>query len=327
MSASPPLPGTPVRLLPLAPAPFAVCLLRREAAGAAPAAPAAKAGRATQAVTPGKDPFLRAGREDDGSRAYAALLTSDTGAVLAPLVVELPSGEGEEPVFPGEEPPSNTAVEAAWEAARRDLLRLLAEPDCFPELVLPVAADGEPPFLPPLFFCPAADRLFPIPCPRCLGALRTCRDEARLAAAGLPSYGATTARFLHCRACAGDPDASPRFWAGSVAEARGLGEAVGSLDDLRRELAAAGRKGGDPRLPDTPPAGWIAWNVHDSPYLVTRMASLRLDAFLERLGGSLPESTRPGEPKEPEAPGLLFAAEGSGIDAVEVLALKLAAFL
>jgi hypothetical protein len=314
MSTALKLPGIPVRLLPLAPAPFAVCLLRRAKAK----------GTARDA-----DPFLRtsdAGNTGD-LRAYPAILTSETGAVLAPLLVELPSLDGEEAVFPGEEPPTSVAIEADWAAARRDLQRLLAEPDHFPELVLPGAAteaEGEPPFLPPLFFCPTAGRLFPIPCPRCGGTLHTCRDEARLAAAGLPSHSATSARFLACPDCAGkeEESAGPRFWAATPAEARGLGEAVGSLDDLRRELAVAPPPEGSEaalRMPDTPPADWIAWNVQDSPYLVTRMAPLSLDVFLERLGG--------GREEEGEEPGLLFAAEGSGIDAVEVLALKLAAFL
>ncbi len=311
---APPLPpsSSRVRLLPLGSAPFAVQLLRAEGGEA------------------GADPFLRAAGRDAGVRAYLAVLASETGAVLDRLVVELPGDEPGEPAFPDEEPPSNLAVEAEWAATRQDLLKLLAAPAQFPELIAPAEA-GEAGLLPPTLFCATSGKLFRIPCPSCFGPLRTCRDDTRLAAAGLPLYSATSARFLVCPACA-EPS---KFWVGTAAEARGLKD-VGTLEDLRREYEAALERA-DPARTDlpppasvaatgkkgaAPPPGWTVFNLHDAPYLVTRMAPVGFDDFIARLGGG-------GEPASAGdgGPGLLFAAEGSGIDAIEILALKLTAFL
>ena len=283
------------------------------------------------------------------------MLASETGAVLDRVVIELPGDEPGEVSFPEEEPLSNAATEAEWAAAHHDLLRLLAAPAQFPELMAP----GAPGVLPPALFCATSGRLFPIPCPRCFGPLRTCREDALLAVAGLPLYSATAARFLYCPS--GHPKEegdSPRFWAGTEAEARGL-ERVGTLEDLRREYGAAlerareeklplrledlpcatcpqpghcgatppaaapaSRKGAAAAAPAAPASGWTVFNLHDSPFLVTRLAPVAFDDFLARLGAG---GGAAGAVEE--GPGFLFAAEGSGIDAVEVLALKLAAFL
>ena len=275
--------GAPVRLLPLDASPFGVYLLRGS----------------------GSDPFEQAGTEPGRTRTYLGELRSDTGAVLDRLIIKLPGGEREEALFPGDEPLSNGELEAQWAAVHADLLRLVGAADGLPELVLPPAGpEGQPPLLPPLFFCPAAGRLFPIPCPRCGGALHTCRDDALLTAAGLPPYSTTSARFLACPSCG-----EPQFWTGTPDEARGL-PATGSLDDLRAALKSG----------DTPPAGWTVFNLHDEPYLITRMAPVPFDDFVARLGGG-------AEGDEQAGAGTLFAAEGSGVDAVEILTLKLAAFL
>lgn len=281
----PPPDSAPVRLLPLDASPFGVFLLRGS----------------------GSEPFLRAGTEPGRTRTYLAELRSDTGAVLDRLIVKLPGSEREEALFPGDEPLSNGELEAQWAAAHADLLRLVGTADGLPELVLPPAGpEGRPPFLPPLFFCPTAGRLFPIPCPRCGGALHTCRDDALLTAAGLPPYTTTSARFLACPSCGVPEGEGPQLWAGTAEEARGL-PAVRSLDELRVALKST----------DTPPAGWTVFNLHDEPYLITRMAPVPFDDFVARLGGGA----------EGEEAGTLFAAEGSGVDAVEILTLKLAAFL
>jgi hypothetical protein len=295
--------GTPVRLLPLDASPFAVYLLH---------------------------PFASAGTEPGRTRTWLAQLRSATGAVVDRLVLKLPGEEREEALFPGDEPLSNGEMEEEWARLHADLLRLVGSSDGLPELVLPAAGpDGQPPLLPPLFFCPKAHRIFPIPCPRCFGSLHTCRDDARLTAAGLPPYSTTAARFLACPDCAGKgagqgagpegEDEGPRFWAGTAQEARGL-PATASLDDLRRALDAARKKsGGDSGLPSTPAAGWTVFNLHDEPYLITRLAPVPFDDFVARLGG--------GGGEEAASTGLLFATEGSGVDAVEILTLKLAAFL
>lgn len=296
--------GAPVRLLPLDAAPFGVYLMRG-GAGAG-------------------EPFVRAGTEPGRTRTWLAELRSDTGAVLDRLVLKLPGGEREEALFPGDDLVSNGELEAEWAALHADLLRLVGAAGGLPELVLPATGpDGRPPLLPPLFFCPTAGRLFPIPCPRCGGALQTCRDDALLTAAGLPPYTTTAARFLACPACPEQAEPKegdgPRFWTGTPEEARGL-PAAGSLDDLRRALKDARKRPGG--CPDTPAAGWIVFNLHDEPFLITRMAPVPFDDFVARLGGAGEEGQ-----EESAGAGTLFAAEGSGIDVVEILTLKLAAFL
>ena len=330
MAVSPPSPGSRVRLLPLEPAPFAVHLLLAEG------------------VEAGADPFLRAAGRDAGTRAYLGVLAGETGAILDRVVIELPGDDPGEAAFPEEPPLSNRAVDEAWATAHRDLVRLLAAPAQFPELVAP----GAPALLPPTLYCATSGRLFRIPCPRCFAALRTCRDDSLLALAGLPLYSITAARFLHCPACDvadSAPEGEPRFWVGTEAEARGL-EGVGTLEQLQREYGAAleraraanpalrleelppsaasapppapaGRKGAAAPAPGVGASGWRVLNLYDSPFLVTRLAPVAFDDLLVRLGAGTKGEARP------EGPGFLFAAEGSGIDAVEVLALKLAAFL
>jgi hypothetical protein len=316
-----------VRLLPLGAAPFAVHLLLAE---------------------PGGETFQRAAGRDAGVRAYLGVLAAETGAVIDRVVIELPGDDAGEPSFPEEEPAANGAIEAEWAAAHQDLVRLLAAPAQFPELLAPAA----PGLLPPTLFC--AGRLFRIPCPRCFAPLRTCREDALLAAAGLPLFSSTAAKFLYCPVCHPNEEGEgARFWVGSEAEARGL-ERVVTLEDLRRDYGAAleraraeklplrldelppttstpaaapapappaGRKGAAPAAP-SPASGWTVFNLHDAPFLVTRLAPVAFDDFIARLGAG-GEAAEGGE----ASPGFLFAAEGSGIDAVEVLALKMAAFL
>jgi hypothetical protein len=327
-----------VRLLPLGSAPFAVYLLRAE----------------PRTESNSESPFQRAGGRDAGVRAYLGVLAGETGAAIDRVVIELPGDDAGEPSFPEEEPAANSVIEAEWATAHQDLLRLLAAPAQFPELVAPAT----PGLLPPTIFCATSGRLFRIPCPRCFGALRTCREDALLAAAGLPLFSATAAKFLYCPACHPKEEGEgPRFWVGGEAEARGL-ERVGTLEDLRRDYGVALEKARAEKLPlrldelpcatcprpghcgATPPApaaptgrkataatpivsapGWTVFNLHDAPFLVTRQAPVAFDDFVARLGAG--GETAEGVP----SPGFLFAAEGSGIDAVEVLALKLAAFL
>ncbi len=322
--------ATTIQLLPFSPAAFAVRLVL--------------AGEGSDGEI-----FARVGGETTGARSYLALLMSETGVVLDRLVLQLPV-ESAASHFPGEEAASPAVVEAKWAAAREDLRKLREAPRYFPLLVLPAAAEDAavPPRLPPCFYCPAAERFFAMPCPRCLRPLSGCRDDAVLAQAGLPLYSASTSRFLHCPACLSGGEAPRFFTAAPVAD--DLAEkGVGGIDALRGELAQTleGRaaKGAPPaagvRLPCVacPQAGpclgagvkgkrakagtarWIVFNAFDSPYLITRLAPVPFDRFVELLGG------RPGGLDPPVGPGYLFAAEGSGIDAVEVLALKLVLFV
>ena len=331
-----------MRLLPLAASPFTLCLLtalRQDPAPAQGAGPAVA------------DPFLHAAWEPAGTRAYLAELRSDTGVDLGHLVLKLPAAESAGALFPGEEAPANPAVEARWDAERRDLERLLPAAAYCAELVLPAAGGAAPMRLPPTLYCEVPGRFFRIPCPRCLSPLLTCRDDALLAASGMPLFSASAVCLLHCPDCLGQ-GREPSFYTAEEVPPAGLAAAgVAGLRELRARLAATleERRGDAPAaealpcltcpeaagcLASGPPtaaarkgrpgaaAGASRWSVFipaDAPYLVTRVPPIPVDAFFDLLGG---REAREGEPA-----GTLFAAEGSGIDAVEVLTLKLAAFV
>ena len=336
------MPQSTVRLFPLSPAPFAVHLVLTDApAGATDVGP-----------------FVRLSGEFAGDRAYLAVLVAASGAEVQRLVLKLPAEDirGDD----DESPPSAAVIETRWHAAHRDLLRLRASARYFPALLLPAInpAQDAPELLPPTIFCTVHRHFFRIPCPRCFAALRTCRDDALLARHGLPLYSLGATRLLFCPAChaAGADD---RFFATSRAEAAGLADrGVLDLAALRRELAEAvedARKSGTRHpSPDIYPcatgedagsclglrdggkgrsrtqvgeAAWMPLNLHDTPYLLLAHAPSSYDSFADLLGGRLPPT---GEAPADGSGGrgyLCHQAEGSGVDAVEVFALKMALFL
>ena len=187
-----------------------------------------------------------------------------------------------------------------------------------------------------MVYCPSRKRLFTIPSPRSLKPLVTCRDDELLAASGLPLYSAGHTALLY------DPDVAegeePRFYvAAGQAPAKLADKGVRGLAELREELAKAlggkvsrvGRPGIDPRDFPNPSARAEAWWVftdRDTPYLVTRRATAGFDRFVDYLGGRSFDSSPKGTDEPPSGDGYLFAAEGSGLDAVEVLMLKLVLF-
>ncbi len=311
---------TTIPFLPLSPLGFSVHLVLAEAGA-------------------GGDPFVRVADQQPGERRYPALLKSETGTVVARLMLQLP-GEEPDPLLDEAGEVAGPVTEARWDAARRDLEALSAAPRHFPGLVLPAAGErpAVPAVLPPTFFCPVPGALFPVPCPGCLGPLRTCRDDAVLARAELPLHAVSSRRFLHCPGCRAGGGA-PRFFSGQERVPEELREkGVGGLDDLRRELAAALDRREPAATPpehlpcaSCPQAGpclgagdaaprWVPFNPHDSPYLLTHPHHGSFEGLLDRLGG------RPLEGDRSPDLGLLFSPAGSGVDAVEVLALKLAAF-
>ncbi len=293
----------------------------------------------------GGEPFVRVADPQPGERRYEALLKSETGAVVARLLLQLPAEEPQ-PLLDEEGEVAGPVTEARWGAARRDLEALAASPRHFPGLILPAGGEtpAMPALLPPAFFCPVPGAIFPIPCPGCLGPLATCRDDALLAQARLPLYSVSSRRFLHCPGCHAAGEATPYFSLEESVPEELRARGVGGLADLRQQLAAAldGRPpaaggehlpcascpeagaclgaGGGPEPGAAPAPRWVPFNPHDTPFLLTRPHHVSFEGLLDRLGG------RPtGGDRSPDL-GLLFSPAGSGVDAVEVLALKLAAF-
>ena len=140
------------------------------------------------------DPFERVGRQTLWSRRVRAAVVSATGAVLEECVLHIPSENVTDS--------SGAEVDRRWASLQEMLIRVRSggAQGNFPELVLPAA--GAPETLPPLVYCSVPGDFFEIPCPSCLGPLRTCRDDAFLARFELPLYSSGSSHFLICPQCA-----------------------------------------------------------------------------------------------------------------------------
>ncbi len=305
-------------VLPLHPAPFAGHLIFAE-------------------ETVGGDPFARAAGGDGERRAYLAELQSAAGAVSDSLLLELPAVAAADAAS-GRAPPTNLAVESRWARQADDLRRLGEASRHVCQLLLPAPAGGPAPKLPPMVFCPTRRRLYAIPCPRTLEPLTTCRDDDLLGRAGLPLYSTTRVALLHHPAAesARQRTGATRFYVASETPPPELAErGVLGLGQLRAELAATLERAaaeGKPIDPEELPAvasadgetaSWWVFTDRDTPYLLTRRAEFSFDRFADHLAG---RSADPAAGEKPEAAGYLFAAEGSGLDAVEILTLKLSLF-
>jgi len=137
------------------------------------------------------DPFVTV---HDGrfARILLAELVGADGLALTQFAWKLRADVVAENVVPGRQPPSNAELDRVWQQERAELLRVHS-----PHVVAPVAV---PPALtqsPPVFFCRRVDTYFHPVCPETGALLSVCRDDAALAAAGLPAYGDDTVRYLH----------------------------------------------------------------------------------------------------------------------------------
>jgi hypothetical protein len=318
-----------IRLLPLDPAPFSLCLVRRSGDG--------------------KDGEWRAGPQGDGSRSFEAVLVSETGAVIDQGLLTLTSDDDSGVPFPElEQPLTNAARDQRWQALRSTLEALGQQPRFFPELLLPAADGVAGAELGPLVFCPVPHRLFPIPCPECFTALRTCRVDSLLVKQGLPPYSSSSRRLLYCAGCTAESGVARFYDSCSTDETETAADRVLGLPALFQSLAAvltkAQAKGGLPSArtlpcttcpqsskclgdgtapPDRRHVRWELLTAHDTPYVLTRNVPLTLEQFVQITGGRPAAEVLPDE----SAISLVYAPEGSGIDAVEALSLRVSAFV
>lgn len=330
---------TPV--LPISPAPFAVHLALAEPA------------------TSG-DPFIRLDGAGGNTRTYLGSLRSAAGAEVAPVVVQLPPRQ-----IDREKAPTLRRIEQQWSRRRDDQRRLAGvAPELFPQQLLPGESNDPGHGLEPLLYCHTRQRLFPILDPRSLRPLHTCRDDKLLVGRSLPPSATGVFPLLVDPEASEDP--ARFYLAAETVPAELAQQGVMGLAELRTELAATlaekirTEPGFDPsRYPATEPSPdaddsasgppWFVLTEYDSPYLVSRCEPWDFDAFVDYLGGrEITTATGPaassrgkrgskgGKGKgassrfqigsEGAAGGYLFATEGSGLDAVEVLLLKLALF-
>jgi len=325
-----------VRLLPLSASPFSLQVVISGAQG---------------------DPFVSLSGEEDFARVYLAAVKGDRDSLLEFCALKLLRNAYPSPELHDASAQSNPAVAERFQLERERTRGLRRAARFFPRLLSPdTQEEKEAGWLPPLLFCRSEKRFFTPPCPRCAAPLQTCREDALLARARLPLYSSSLERFLFCASCAGEEGVSS-FYAYQV-PAEAPEDSVASATDLFRHLGealaqkllasfpceecreAAGRaeSSGRPFWEGR----WAPLNFYDSPYLVTGLG-LDLDRFCDLLGNR-PEEPAAGEERvaaatgsarlrhpllleEPDEGGrFLFDAASSGLDAVEVLYLKLTAF-
>ncbi|HPW55785.1 MAG: hypothetical protein KA072_11130 [Thermoanaerobaculaceae bacterium] len=300
--------------------------------------------------------FVRLIGDSPRTRCLRGALVSASGSVITPVVVKLRQEEAAEGFFPEDELEGlDASRDEWWVRTLADLALLQGDTSCFPELLLPAPDCSPLPTVPPLLFCTLLRRLFAVFCPTCLGPLRSYRAGTAPAAAGLPLSAGTEQRYLSCPQCRQE-GRETRLWAVSPPVEATSGEVAGSFEDLQRAWAEAATRfasgtghegpappclrcamsatclGGAPggeatgRRRAKGAASQPLWNLFsstESPYIVTRLVPASLEAFADRLGGR-PDTAIPGLP---DAGGFIFGDAGSGLDAVEILTLKLSLFL
>ena len=292
-------------------------------------------------------PFERASRQTPDIRSFKAFVQSEAGTLLEEMLLCLPSETLENS--------SGAEMERRWKGLRQRLRKAregMAE-DAFLELVLP--GDDDPGLIPPLVYCKLPARFFSLPCPLCFAPLETCRDDNFLAGAGLPLYSTSRERILVC------PDCMSRLSRPTVIDPRGTStlHADGALilnaaeyfQELATELQGehvspeAGRfecghcperrqcwgweDGGEVVLEmkgleivSSASEGpqWQVLTTHTVPYLLLRPDTVSFESFLYLLGSGQARKEA-GEDSR-----LLFSFDDSGLDAVEILTLRLIAF-
>ena len=301
-------PRTTHPLLPLEEAPFAVHLVRSERAS-------------------DFEHFVRLGGDTSDSRSYLAELRSAAGVLLESLVLRVP-----ETFNQALDPASALEVDQTWRKRHTDLKRFAAESEYFPQLVLPAEPEA-PHFLPPMIYCKERQRFFAIPCPETLVPLTTCRDNELLAKHQLPLYSVSPRGLLVHPETESRDDVVLRFYVASeevppeLAErgVLGLRELRGELGKTLDRMEAEGKGVERSTLPATASEDpWWVFTDRDSPYLITPFYPYTFDRFADFLGGRPTDGLEAKD--SPGGEGFLFALEGSGLDAVEILLLKMIFF-
>lgn len=316
----------------------------------------------------GAGPFVTLSEEDEFSRVLLGVIKGDAGSVIDFCAIKVPRNVYRPSPLHETSPWTNPAVEERWSLEADRLAELEPVSRFVPRTLRVETQSPGVDRLPTLFFCTPHRLFFQPPCPRCGGALATCRDDARLANAGLPLYSGSLERFLQCETCSADDPGTP-FYSVEISPEL-AGKPVLSASDLMRDLGEglAGGSESDAMRSAFPCPGcarageqfrdalasggrskpfwedrWVPLTFYDSPYLLTGLDPFDLDEFADLLGGRPPETlARPGEPAAGLGAALhfpadagdgsasrsrwLFEGDGAGSDAVEIFALKVAAF-
>ncbi len=287
------------------------------------------------------EPFVRVGSVGGDASSYRGYVCSADGEPLEPVLVQVPVVERL-----ADAAWNMDRMESAWQGRATDRQALEAvQSRLFPRWLLPPKAAGDTfQRLPPLIYCRHHQRLYPLPSPRDLEPLQTCRDDKLLTQHDLPAFAVGQMPILVDRATL-EEDGAPRFYVAQETAPEALAaQGVAGLAELRVELAEtvaqrSNSAGFDRRrYPATggDEAPWHVVTAYDAPYLVRRYEPWDFDRFVDFLGGREVDPVDLGLHMEPRSTtengsgltsqGYLFCLDGSGLDAIEVFVLKLTLF-
>lgn len=290
------------------------------------------------------DPFRRIGRQTLRVRQIRAAVVSASGAVLEDCVLHLPTRSN------GDE--TGADLDRHWEKLI-EMFRKVAKGGAegrFPELVLPGETSRSE--LPPMVHCSVPDVFFEFPCLSCFKALQTCRDDGILAKHGLELYSTSSRRFLTCPACSSKSDTPVFVDPDPAAQRAPKGVSVLNGVDYLARLSKALTQEKKPKIPKAFRCGactereqcwdweqkgtesieldgmetsgaasfgprWRVLTDQSVPFCVTRPAMMPFEQLIEFLAG---EHALSGDRDK-----LHFSVDGSGMDAVEILLLRLTA--
>lgn len=297
------------------------------------------------------DPFERVGRQTLSSRRVRAGVVSSAGAVVDECVLHVPAENiGDS---------SGGELDRHWETIYQMFLaaRSGGAEGHFPELIVPGEKDVG--ILPPLVYCSVPRAFFSFPCQGCFESLQTCRDDAFLAKWDLPLYSSSPIRILACpKCCVGESPPTvvdPRPGSSSLESKARVLRTSDYLDEvserlMEKKLPKGSRsfvcakcpeqdqcwgwskeKGDSFEIEGLEVVGsasqgprWRVFTTHSVPFLLTRPTMIPLESFIRQISSEAARAVEDEIPKARES--LLFASDGSGMDAVEILTLRLTAF-
>lgn len=301
---------------------------------------------------------------DDGtSRVYLGALKGDAESVVELVAVKLLPNVLSEALSESPSRPTNRTLVARFDTERERLRSLRAERPWFPRLLQPDAADGT--FLPALLYDKPSRTFFVPPCPSCGKPLELLTDELFLRERRLPSYLETLHRLVGCPACATTdrviavfsyvplPATADVPVGGTEELLKGLARAlVRDWDEAQVKAFASHasaneamrlRGEGGASLGDFA-SRWSPFSFCPTPFLVTGLSPVKWDEWADFVGGRTESDLIPAAAPEsleaescrmrvewlreslPPTGRFLYGHDGTGVDAIEVLYLKMTAF-
>ncbi len=270
------------------------------------------------APEPAEDPFVPLSDAGRLARVLLGRIAAGKDGMLLPLAVKIQKSAYRPAVGSArKETLTNPQIEEMWRRERKNLA------SCAGTDVVSLVDLGEEAFRSrPVTFCRKTGAYFHPPCPRCQAFLEDCRDDALLRDHGLPEFGSTALRYLHCRTCVRS-GVGPRvfYTLGPAAEERLKGKAEirrrGELyrdlasifkeklpEDERLRLARAFPCMGCPHRPECYPASadpgapipaeerLVPLSYYDFHMIPMEAVGLHCDEFADLLGGASWESVR-----------------------------------